>query len=278
MLVRYGFRMSITTPMPTAVLTRLDVHPAREPDLAARTPLTLNGHPAPKPFLDLHGNRCRRFTASAGTTTIECAGVARDTGKPEEQITGQGAVAVADLPLEALPYLVGSRYCETDKLGALAWNLFGKYPNAGDRVRAVVNHVHDTVSFGYGFARPTRTAAEALEERIGVCRDFAHATIGLCRALNIPARYVNGYLGDIGIPKGSAPMDFSAWAEVFLGGRWFTVDARHNHPRIGRIVIARGRDAADVPMIHSFGPHDLGEFTVITEELVEQPAKQAVAA
>jgi transglutaminase-like putative cysteine protease len=151
-------------------------------------------------------------------------------------------------------------------LGPTAWKLFGHLPADAGRVRAVVDYVHGHLTFGYAHARPTRTAADALEEKVGVCRDFAHTTIALLRALNVPARYVNGYLGDIGVPKDPAPMDFSAWVEAFVGGRWYTLDARHNAPRIGRIVVARGRDAADVPLIHSFGPHTLREFTVVTEE------------
>ena len=196
---------------------------------------------------------------------------------PEWQISNEPAWPVANLPKETLPYLLASRYCETDKLGQTAWNMFGHYAENASRVRAVVDYVHNQLTFGYGFARSTRTAVEALNERVGVCRDFAHTTIALCRALNIPARYVNGYLGDIGVPKDPAPMDFSAWVEVFLDGRWFTVDARHNHPRTGRVVIARGRDAADVPMIHSFGPHWLKEFSVVTEELPSDPQLRIAA-
>ena len=143
----------------------------------------------------------------------------------------------------------------------------GQLPSGAARVRAVVDYVHNHLTFGYRFARPTHTALEAHQERVGVCRDFAHLTIALCRSLNIPARYVNGYLGDIGVAKDPAPMDFSTWVEIFLGGQWFTLDARHNTPRIGRVVIARGRDAADVPMLHTFGPHFLTEFKVTTEEV-----------
>lgn len=178
------------------------------------------------------------------------------------------------MPVDALPYLSASRYCETDALSATAWNLFGHLPDGAPRVRSVVDYVHNHLTFGYGFARSTRTALEALNERVGVCRDFAHLTIALCRCLNIPARYVNGYLGDIGVPHDPAPMDFSAWVEVFLDGRWYTVDARHNRPRIGRITIARGLDAMEVPMIHSFGSHWLKEFSVITEEIPREKQVQ----
>ena len=170
------------------------------------------------------------------------------------------------LPDECLGYLLGSRYCETDHMSGLAWSLFGHVPPGWARVQAITDYVHNHISFGYGYARSTRTAAQAHEERVGVCRDFAHLAITLCRCMNIPARYVNGYLGDIGVPADPAPMDFSAWFEVWLDGKWYTFDARHNKPRIGRVVVARGRDATDVPLLHSFGPHSLTMFKVWTYE------------
>ena len=172
-----------------------------------------------------------------------------------------------------LGYLLGSRYCETDHLSCLAWDLFGHMPSGWARVQAIVDYVHNRLSFGYGYARSTRTAAQAHEEQVGVCRDFAHLAITLCRCMNIPARYVNGYLGDIGVPPDPAPMDFNAWFEAFLDGKWYTFDARHNMPRIGRVVVARGRDATDVPLLHSFGPHQLSMFKVWTYEQESHPAK-----
>ena len=170
------------------------------------------------------------------------------------------------LPDDSIGYLLGSRYCETDHLGDIAWQNFGHIEGGWARVQAICDYVHNRLSFGYGYARSTRTAAQAYEERVGVCRDFAHLAIALCRCVNIPARYVNGYLGDIGVPADPAPMDFSAWFEAFIDGKWFTFDARHNIPRTGRIVIARGRDATDVPLLHSFGPHALKLFKVWTYE------------
>jgi transglutaminase-like putative cysteine protease len=164
-------------------------------------------------------------------------------------------------------YLLGSRYCDTEKLRDIAWPLFGSIPDGWQRVQAVCDYVHSRLQFGYHHARCDRTAAEAHEERVGVCRDFAHLAITFCRCLNIPARYCTGYLGDIGVPRDPAPMDFSAWFEAFLGGRWYTFDARHNHPRIVRILIARGRDAADVAISTTFGSAQLASFSVITEEL-----------
>jgi transglutaminase-like putative cysteine protease len=266
MQIRYGFRLSFDVPQPTAVLARLDIHPDRRADILSETPLLFNGGPVPAPITDVHGNLCRRLIAPPGRSELEISGVIGDPGTHEAQMSAEPIVPVAQLPDDALLYLLASRYCEADSLGNLAWQLFGHLPSDATRVRAVVDHVHNSITFGYQFARPTRTAQEALNERVGVCRDFAHATIALCRALNIPARYINGFLGDIGVPRDPAAMDFSAWVEVLVGGRWFTVDARHNSPRIGRIVVARGRDAADVPLIHSFGPHILQDFTVVTEE------------
>lgn len=271
MLIRYGFRLSFDVTQPTAVLARLDVHPDRRGDIHGEAPLQFRSEPAPPPVRDMHGNLCRRLLAPPGRSLLEISGLISDAGEFEPRLDTEPVWPVADLPDDALVYLLASRYCEIDSLSAAAWLLFGHLPKDARRVRAVVDHVHDSITFGYRFARPTRTAQEALSERVGVCRDFTHATIALCRALNIPARYVNGYLGDIGVPRDPAAMDFSAWVEVFVGGRWFTVDARHNTPRIGRIVLARGYDAADVPLIHSFGPHVLQDFTVVTEE-VQQPA------
>jgi transglutaminase-like putative cysteine protease len=266
MLIRYGFRLGFDVAQHTAVLARLDVHPDRRADIVHEEPLLVNGTPAPAAVTDVHGNLCRRFEAPCGRSLMQISGVIRDPGTHEAQLTDQPLCPVSKLPDEVLLYLVASRYCESDALGTIAWQLFGHLPNDASRVRAVVDHAHNTITFGYPHACSSRTAQGALIERVGVCRDFAHATIALCRALNIPARYVNGYLGDIGVPRDPAPMDFSAWTEVFVGSQWFTVDARHNQPRIGRVVLARGRDAADVPLIHSFGPHLLQEFTVVTEE------------
>jgi transglutaminase-like putative cysteine protease len=231
-------------------------------------------------FTDSFGNRCTRLTSPAGVTRLKTETIVRDSGEPDLAAPDAREVPVQELPDEALRYLVNSRYCEVDKLGSFAWSQFGNVKPGWRRVRAIFEFVHNHLEFGYPHARPTRTAAEGLEERLGVCRDFTHLSIALCRAMNIPARYCNGYLGDIGVPPDPAPMDFNAWTEVYLDGRWYTFDGRHNMPRIGRIVVARGLDAADIPMIHTFGPHWLQEFTVITEELAEeaQELRQARAA
>jgi transglutaminase-like putative cysteine protease len=166
-----------------------------------------------------------------------------------------------------LIFLLGSRYCDTDRLATEAWKLFGQILPGWPRAQAILNHVHDRINFGYQHARADRTAAEAHAEGKGVCRDFAHLAITLCRCMNIPARYCTGYLGDIGVPADPAPMDFSAWFEVYLGGIWHTLDARHNAPRIGRILIARGRDATDAAISTAFGAAKLLKFEVTTKEI-----------
>jgi transglutaminase-like putative cysteine protease len=221
-------------------------------------------------YLDTFGNRCRRLVAPAGDFAIWGDATIEDDGKIDPAKFAAREVPVADLPDDCLLFLMGSRYCETDKLSQTAWDLFGNTPPGWGRVQAVCDFVHQHIKFDYQQARSTRSAFDAYQERIGVCRDFAHLAVTLCRCLNIPTRYINGHLGDIGVPVVD-PMDFSAWIEVFLDGSWWTFDPRNNIPRIGRIVVARGRDAADIPLINSFGPHVLKSFRVWTYEVSEQP-------
>ncbi len=274
MLIQYGFDISLEVTQRTPLLVRLDVHDDRRADVKRET---ADGLIATNISLerDLHGNVLRRFVLAPGVSRLALMGEISDSGQYEAQAGFEPLTDPSALPTLCLHYLVASRYCEVDLLTNTAWSLFGNLPTAGERVRAVVSYVHQHLTFGYPFARNTRTALEAWNERVGVCRDYAHLTIALCRALNIPARYVNGYLGDIGVPIDPAPMDFSAWAEVYLNGRWVTVDARHHEPRIGRIVVARGRDATDVPMIHTFAPHILRSFKVITREISEETFRTA---
>jgi transglutaminase-like putative cysteine protease len=275
MQIRYGYRIELTCQHELPLITMLDVHPSRRHDLIrpdAMTVTSLRDPSRPVPvdqYLDQFGNICRRLVAPVGGVMIRSEGLVHDSGEPEPINPAAREMPPSRLPQDALVYLLGSRYCETDKLSDRAWSLFGHLPQGWARVQAIVDFVHNHLTFGYEFARNTRTAAEAFDERIGVCRDFAHLAVTLCRCLNIPARYCNGYLGDIGVPANPAPMDFNAWFEVFLGGRWYTFDARHNEPRIGRIVIARGRDATDVAMLSSFGAHILQRFEVMTEEAEE---------
>jgi transglutaminase-like putative cysteine protease len=199
--------------------------------------------------------------------------VIADSGLPDEINLRAEQWSVGDLPDEALTYLLGSRYCDTQKLSDGAWAMFGDIAGGWQRVQAICDYVHNHIEFGYHHARCDRTASEGHEERVGVCRDFAHLAITLCRCMNIPARYCAGYLGDIAVPPDPAPMDFSAWFEVFIGGRWYTFDARHNHPRVGRVIIARGRDAADVAISTTFGSAALARFTVVADEVVDQASK-----
>lgn len=266
MLIRLGYEIAIDCAAATPIISLLDIHRDRQADIKRQTRVLTSPSVPTRVYHDRHGNSCRRFTAPAGTFRILYDAVIEDSGEPDEVNTLAREMPVAELPDEVLVYLLGSRYCETDHLGAKAWQLFGNMPPGWARVQAIVDYVHGRLSFGYGYARATRTAAQAHEERVGVCRDFAHLAITLCRCMNIPARYVNGYLGDIGVPADPAPMDFSAWLEVFLDGKWYAFDPRHNMPRIGRVVIARGRDATDVPLLHSFGQHRLSLFKVWTYE------------
>ena len=223
-------------------------------------------------FIDPYGNRCGRLFAPAGTVRLRGNVVVEDTGLPDEIHPEARQHPVEELPDDVLPFLLGSRYCPVQELGKFAWDQFGGAPLGWGRVQAVCDWVHDHVRFDYQTARPTKTAWDVYQEREGVCRDFTHLSITLCRCLNIPARYSTGYLGDIGVPVDPNPMDFSAWFEAYLGGRWHTFDARHNHPRIGRIVMARGRDAVDCALTTSFGPTELSQFTVFTDEVASPDA------
>ncbi|MFP1633774.1 transglutaminase-like domain-containing protein [Zhengella sp. ZM62] len=266
MLIRYGYEIELTFAQPTALVCLLSVHDDRADDL--RVPETTFTRPdvPVSTYHDLFGNRCRRLTAPAGDFMMWGDATIEDDGRPDRIVPGASEVPVWALPDDTLGFLMGSRYCETDRLSQIAWDRFGPVEPGWARVQAICDFVHGHIRFDYMKARATRTAFEAYEERVGVCRDFAHLAVALCRCLNIPARYVNGYLGDIGVPV-IDPMDFSAWIEVFLDDGWYTFDPRNNTPRIGRIVIARGRDAADVPLINSFGPHVLKSFRVWTYQL-----------
>lgn len=264
MLIRFGYDITITCPQPTAVVTRMGLRPERLGDLVQEEVVEITPRLPMHEFSDSFGNRAMRMLAPAGDLRIRGDGLIRDDGQPDP-VAFASETPIHELPDDVMQFLLPSRYCESDALGALAWQMFGQIPPGWARVQAICDHAHASIVFDYQRASSTRTAASALQEGTGVCRDFAHTAIALCRAMSIPARYVNGYLGDIGVPVGG-PMDFSAWFEVWLGGRWYAFDARHNVPRIGRINIAVGRDAADVAMIHSFGPHTLKSFTVVCEE------------
>jgi len=226
-------------------------------------------------YSDSFGNLCTRFLAPAGTLRLKNDFFFEDPGLPDPACPRAIAHPIAELPHEVLRFLLSSRYCEVDSLAAAAFDLFGNTVPGWERVRAICNYVHAKVAFGYSFARPTKTALDVFTERQGVCRDFQHLAITFCRAMGIPARYAAGYLGDIGVPFSDTPMDFSAWFEVYLENRWWTFDARHNVPRIGRVLLATGRDAADVAFFTSFGTANLKSFLVISDEVKDGPAVQA---
>jgi len=275
MLIRYGYALTFAFDFVTPVLTMLDVHPSRRRDIIRiDVPRYPRGIVA-RSYRDAYGNICRRLIAPAGELTIEAEGLIRDSGAYEPVLPQARQVAIENLPDDVLIFLLASRYCDSDKLSAFAWKQFGETTPGWVRVQSIVDFVHNYLTFDYQRASATRSAAEALEERVGVCRDFAHLSIALCRAMSIPARYCTGYLGDIGVPKDPAPMDFSAWFEVYLDGRWYAFDARHNRPRIGRIVIGIGRDAADVAIISAFSLHRVTRFEVITEEVAEEALENA---
>jgi transglutaminase-like putative cysteine protease len=229
-------------------------------------------------YRDGFGNLCTRLLAPPGQVRLAASGIVKDHGEPDAINEDARQHAIEDLPDDALVFLLASRYCDGDRLSDTAWSLFGRTSPGWPRVQAIVDYVHNHIAFGYEHARSTRTALDAYQERIGVCRDFAHLAIAFCRAMNIPARYCTGYLGDIGVPPCDLPMDFSAWFEVYLSGTWHTFDARHNAPRIGRIPVAYGRDAADVAISTTFGPNTLTGFTVLTEEIVAAEVKPPIFA
>ncbi|MCV3768752.1 transglutaminase-like domain-containing protein [Rhizobium sp. TRM95796] len=268
MKIRAGFRIAYECQNETPMLLVLKVHPTRERDLCTEQILAFDRCVAQRDYLDEYGNACTRIVAPAGVTTITAQFEIFDSGSPEPVPNGAVQVAIQDLPDDVLVFLLGSRYCDTDRLANFAWKQFAATPLGWPRVKAVLDFVHDRLTFNYDNADPMRTAYGGYVEQTGVCRDFAHLAITLCRCLNIPARYCTGYLGDIGVPKDPHPMDFSAWFEVYLGGRWWTVDARHNSPRVGRILMGRGRDATDVALSTAFGAATLNHFEVVTEELV----------
>ena len=267
MKIRAGFRLGYECPQPTSMMLVLNIHPSRRADLLTQQSLTIVPHVESWGYLDSFGNDCTRITAPAGLVTITSEFEIYDDGLPEPVPHDAVQHDIKDLPDEVLVFLLGSRYCDTDRLSEFAWQTFSGTELGWPRVKAILDFVHDHIQFDYQKADPFRTASQGFHDRVGVCRDFAHLAITLCRCMNIPARYCTGYLGDIGVPRDPNPMDFSAWFQVYLGGRWQTVDARHNTPRIGRILMATGRDATDVALTTAFGTAILKEFEVITEEI-----------
>ena len=267
MRIRAGFEISYDCPQPTPMLLLLSVHPSRLPDVIGPHQIIFDPPVGATTYRDCFGNICTRIVAPTGRITMSKDILVQDPGILDAIVPEAGQHPVEQLPDEVLVYLLGSRYCDTDRLSDTAWSLFGTTPPGWARVQAICDYVHDRVTFGYEHADPTRSAFGCHGDPRGVCRDFAHLAITFCRCMNIPARYCTGYLGDIGVPPVDYPMDFSAWFEAYLGGHWHTFDARHNVPRIGRILMARGRDATDVAIATTFGPCTLSGFNVITEEV-----------
>jgi len=266
MFIRFGFDIALSCTQETPMIAMMSVRDELRDGLRIQSPMTTTPLVPTTAYRDGFGNTCRRFVAPAGTFRLfsDCTIETSDWTDATEVDAKETPISA--LPDEVLIYLLGSRYCETDRLSQTAWDLFGHIPQGWARVQAICDYVHAHIRFDYRNARVTRTAFEGWQEKTGVCRDFAHLAIAFCRCMNIPTRYVNGYLGDIGVPI-AGPMDFAAWMEVYLGGRWYTFDPRNNVPRAGRIVVAYGRDAADVPLIHSFGPHVLQKFHIWTDRI-----------
>jgi transglutaminase-like putative cysteine protease len=269
MKIHVGYELIYNCPQPTPMILVLNVHYSRASDIVTSDYLTTDPSVPITAYRDVFGNWCSRIVAPIGRIRLMSSAVVRDTGAPDVVATSAQQHAVEDLPEESLVYLMGSRYCETDRLADVAWQLFGQSPPGWARVQAICDYVHNHITFDYENARSTRTAWEAFHERTGVCRDFAHLAIAFCRCMNIPARYCTGYLSDIGIPPPYGVMDFAAWFEAYIGGRWYTFDPRNNVPRIGRVLIARGRDAVDVAISTAFGPNTLEGFKVWTDEIAE---------
>jgi transglutaminase-like putative cysteine protease len=269
MQIRLGYELIYSFPQPTPMILALNIHYSRASDIVIPDYLTTDPSVPVGGYRDGFGNWCTRLVAPSGRIRIKTDSLIRDTGQPDGVFPGAWQHAVQDLPEETLVFLLGSRYCETDLLSQAAWDIFGQSPLGWARVQAICDYVHNRITFDYQKARATRTAWEAFNECTGVCRDYAHLAIAFCRCLNIPARYCTGYLGDMGTLPPYGVGDFAAWFEVYLGGAWHTFDARNNVPRIGRVLLARGRDASDVAIANHFGPNTLESLKVWTDEVAE---------
>ncbi len=272
MRLSVGYELIYDLPQPTPMMLMLNIHFSRAGDIVDADHLTVDPVVPVATYRDTFGNWCSRLVAPAGRMRIHTSAILDDTGEPNRVDLSDPQHPVEDLPEECLMFLLGSRYCETDRLSETAWALFGNGPAGAARVQAICDYVHNHIVFNYDNARSTRTAWDALNEGQGVCRDYAHLAIALCRCMNIPARYCTGYLGDMGTPLPHGTPDFAAWFEAYVGGRWQVFDPRNNVPRIGRVLIARGRDAADVAITNTFGPNTLARFTVCTDEVADAAA------
>jgi transglutaminase-like putative cysteine protease len=267
MQIRAGYEIVYNCPQQTPMLLMVHIHYSRAADIVVADQLTTDPIVPVTAHRDVYGNWCSRIVAPIGRIRLSTNAIVQDTGQPDPQDPGAQQHEVRDLPEDTMAFLLGSRYCETDLLSDAAWQLFSQTPLGWPRVQAICDYVHNHIVFGYNDARSTKTAWQAFQERKGVCRDYAHLAIAFCRCMNIPARYCTGYLGDMGTPLPWGVGDFAAWVEVYLGGRWHTFDPRNNVPRMGRVLMARGRDAADVAIATTFGPNTLESFKVWTDEI-----------
>ena len=275
MMLRLGYDIQFDITSPVAMVALLNVHPSRAVNLRAPDEVRVEPETQAESFIDNFGNRCIRFVARPGALRLSNSTLFEDSGFPDPVKWDARELPVQELPNYILQYLLNSRYCEVDRFSMIASELFGDVAPGWGRVQAICDWVHTKVIFGYQYARPTKTALDVYTERFGVCRDFQHLAVTLCRALHIPARYATGYLGDIHVPPSLTPMDFSAWFEVYLEDRWWTFDARNNCPRYGRVLMATGRDASDVAITTSFGMANLTHFTVVTEEVSQENVSHA---
>jgi len=266
MQIRVGYELVFDCPQPIPMILTLHIHSTRVSDISVPDYLVTSPSVPIAAYRDGFGNWCSRIVAPTGEIKLTTDAVVRDSGETDVIAEWAQQIPVQNLPEETLVFLLGSRYCDTDRLSEIAWKLFNGSPMGWGRVQAICDFVHNHIVFGYQHARSTKSASEAFQENVGVCRDYTHLAVAFCRCMNIPARYCTGYLGDIGMPPPYGPMDFAAWFEVYLDGGWYTFDARNNVPRIGRVLIARGRDAADVALSNTFGPNTLKSFKVWTEE------------
>ncbi|SDD70246.1 Transglutaminase-like enzyme, putative cysteine protease [Paracoccus isoporae] len=269
MLIRYGYDITIESDGPLSMLLQMSVRPERQLDLRGIEAFSTDPAVPYSTFIDDFGNFTRRLNADPGKFRMQQTAIITDSGLPEPEFPEAQEMPIEALPDDVLQFLMPSRYCDSDLLLAQAWDLFGQVPQGWNRVQAIMDWVHNHITFNYQDADATRTAKDAFDQGKGVCRDFAHLAIAMCRALNIPARYVNAHLGDFGVPVPPDPMDYAASVQVYLSGRWWNFDPRNNSRRIGRIPVGYGRDATDVALISSFGAHRLLNFTVITEEVDE---------
>lgn len=267
MQLRLGYELIYSFPQPTPIILVVNIHESRISDLVVSDGLTTDPFVTIHGYRDRFGNQCNRLVAPSGRLRLTTDAIIRDNGLPDEVLSNAWQDTVEDLPEDTLVFLLGSRYCETDLLSSMAWQLFSRSPPGHARVQAICDYVHNHIAFNYQNARATRSAAQAFEERTGVCRDYAHLAIAFCRCMNIPARYCTGYLSDLGTPLPYPPGDFAAWFEAWIGGRWHLFDPRNNVPRMGRVLMARGRDASDVAIATTFGPNTLESFRVWTDEI-----------